>query len=154
MTFSPSPGTPVAPARRGPKFFAIRVLVPVMAVVAMLAVNPTKAEAFQGLPHWRCGSPGGIMHEHVCVAWTGGWPHGIVRAEAKARYWHALKLRTCSDEFRACTDYIDAAHVQLNGQAGFTSSVRVGKYSWYIACGQRFPTSGWACYPVSQYLGD
>lgn len=132
-----------------------RLLAALLVVLASLALSATRAEAWTPYPYKTCASPGG-WRSQVCVAWTGGYPHGVVRAESPSSEYYAVKLMTCSNAVRVCNDDVDAASATLNKRSGHTASVRVGKYSWYIACAKWLSSSKWACntgtYRV--YLGD
>jgi hypothetical protein len=116
----------------------------------------TSQEALTWYHYTRCDSPGG-WGEPICVAWTGGYPSGYARAESRSNYYYAISLRTCSNGNKhACDATTTVASKTLNNTAGYTPSVRVGKYSWYIVCAKRFSSSGWACNRGANevYLGD
>jgi len=118
--------------------------------------SDTSQEELSWWTHKRCESPGG-WGEPICVAWTGSWPSGYVRAESRSSYYYAIMLQGCSgNDHTACDARTIVASKTLHNHAGYTPSVRVGKYSWYVACAKRFASSRWACnrgmYQV--YLGD
>jgi len=118
--------------------------------------SDTSEEELTWYTHKRCESPGG-WGEPICVAWTGSWPSGYVRAESRSSYYYAIMLQGCSgNDHNACDARTIVASKTLHNHAGYTPSVRVGKYSWYVACAKRFASSKWACnrgmYEV--YLGD
>lgn len=147
------------------KFHAKTFVASVLAMIAAATIGLLGAQpawAITWYPYSKCASAGDAFGEPVCVAWTGGYPNGYVRAESKSSNYVAVRLDTCSAPgTNICTNFVTVATVDLHvtntqGKAGFTPSVHVSKYGYYRVCSKVYTYSTWQCLgtPGQVYLGD
>jgi len=137
------------------RYRLLRYIVPLLVAATAIVTIASPAQAYVGYPYQRCATIGGGGTVDICVAWTGGWPGGLVRAETSPTAYYAERLMECSGcQGQSIWNWTVVA--TGTGYVGYSPSRTAGKYSYYKACTETFQNGPWACMynQDAVWLGD